>query len=182
MTPVEAAPLAGLAAAMAVIGITLFRMADDKGRAMDDDADSAYGAIRGRVLEPALLSIIESRKGRFKIKGVFRDPDVVMKLEVYKSALFDFNESGSRRGAAFAHMENAYIASFFTAGIVYLALIVDVLAGSLTLFDGLPPVAPAVGWPVAVLGTVAVGYALCRYRAENRAFRLEMRKIRSRLS
>ena len=182
MTPAEATPLAGLATAMVVIGITLFRMADDKGRVMSDDADSAYGAIRRQVLGPALLSIIESRKVRFKLKGVFRDPDVVMKLDAYKSALLDFNESGSRRGAALAHMENAYRASFFTAGIVYLALIVDVLAASLTLSGVLPPVVQAVGRTAAALGTVAVGYALCRYRTEDRVFRLEMRKVEGKLS
>ena len=167
---------------MAVIGITLFRMADDKERAMGDDADSTYDTIRKRVLEPALLSIIESRRGRLKIKDVFRDPDVVMKLEAYKRALFDYNESGGRRGAALAHMEHACRASFLTAGIVDLALIADALAASSALLDGLPPFIPTVGWPVAGLGAVAVGYALCRYRTEDKAFRLEMRKIRGRLS
>lgn len=176
MTPAKAAPLAGLATVMAVIGITLFRMSNDKERAMGDDADSTCGTVQRRVPEPALLSIIESRRGRLKIKNVFRDLDVVMKLEVYKRALFGYNESGDRRGAALAHMEHACRVSFLTAGIVDLALSADALAASSALFGDLHRVALAVGRTTAALGAVAAGYTPCRYSAEGGAFRLEMRK------
>ena len=182
MTPAEATPLAGLAAAMVALGITLFRMADGRKRAMDDDADSTYTVIRKRVMEPALLSIIESRSEGLKIKDLFRDPDVATKLDAYKRALFEYNESGVRRGAVSAHIGLAYNASFFTAGIVYLALGADALATSLGRLDEVSSAAPAAGWSAAIIGAAAVGYALCRYRAEDGAFRLEMRKIRSGLS
>ncbi len=182
MIPVDIALLVGLASAMMVLGATLFRLSDDRKRATDDDVDSTYGIIQKKVLEPALLSIIESKKGRSKIKDIVRDPDVFTKLDAYKRTLFDYNESSGKRGAASAHIEHAYMASFITAGIVYLALALDALAASLALFDDLTPVAPAVGGSAAVLGAIAVGYALAKYRAEDGAFRLEMRKIRSRLS
>ena len=182
MIPADAALLVGLASAMVVLGATLFRLADDRKRVMDDDVDSTYGIIQKKVLEPALLSIIKGRGARFKIKDLFRDPDVFTKLDAYKRALFEYNESGGRRGAVSAHIGLAYNASFFTAGIVYLALGADALATSLGRLDEVSSAAPAAGWSAAIIGAVAVGYALCRYRAEDGAFRLEMRKIRSGLS
>ena len=182
MSPTEVTLLVGIASGMMVLGIMLFRMADDKKRAMDDDADSTYAVIRKRVLEPALLSIIESKREGFKIKDLFRDPDVATKLDAYKRALFEYNESGVRRGAVLAHIGLAYKASFFTAGIVYLVLGADALATSLGRLDEVSSAAPAIGWSTAVIGAATVGYSLYRYRAEDGAFRLEMRKIRSGLS
>lgn len=182
MTPIDATLLAGLASGFAVIGIVLFRMADDKKRAMDGDADSTYRVIRKRVLEPALLSIIESRRGRFKIMDTFADPDVVMKLEAHKRALFDYNESGSRRGAVSAAMGLACRAPFLTAGAVYLVLGADALAARLAPIDVPSLGATAAGWSATALGAAVVVCALGKYHAEDGARRLEMRKIRSGLS
>lgn len=179
MSPADATPLAGLASGMLVIGIVLFRMPDDKKKSMDDDADSTYGAIRKRVLEPALLSIIESRRGRIKIKDLFMDPGVVTRLEAYKKVLFEYNESGSRRGSVSAHLGLGWKVSLFTAGAVCLVQGADALAASLSLSGHLPAVTPAVGGSAAVLGSAAVCYTLWRYSSEDRAFRREVRKIRS---
>ena len=103
----------------------------------------------------------------------------VHKARCVQRVLFEYNESCARRGAVSTHIRLAYIASFFTAGIVYLVLGVDALARSLGRLSEVSSAAPAVGGSAAAVGAAAVGYTLCRYRAEDGAFRLEMRRIRS---
>ena len=175
----DAALFVGVASVMAALGIALFKMSSDKKKSMDADIDKTYTAMNKHLLQPALQSIIGSRRGVYKTQELFKTPDVIKKLDAYKRALFEYNEASSRRGAILAWLGLACKASFFTAGTLYLVTAVSTADSYLTRFLNSPHAVMSYSWSIVGFGMVTVAYALYKCHAEESAFCHEMRAIRS---
>ena len=69
----------------------LFRMTDSKQDQLKSDTASTYENLRKTVLDPILMVILISRRGKYKPNDFFNTPEVVLKLSEYRKHLFIFN-------------------------------------------------------------------------------------------
>ncbi len=64
--------------------IGLFKMLDSKQDKLDEDAACAYEHLRKHILDPILVEIFSSKKGKYKPQEFFNTPEVIIKLSEYK--------------------------------------------------------------------------------------------------
>lgn len=86
-----------ITSAFIIFWFALFRMQDDKRDKLDADIEKAYQHLRNYTLDPILQGILSSSKGKFKTEEFFKTPEVIEKLEQYRTHLFKFNEVSSKK-------------------------------------------------------------------------------------
>ncbi len=79
--------------------ITLFKMLDSKQDKLDEDVASAYEHLRKHTLDPILIEIFGSKKGKFKPQEFFNTLEVIIKLSEYRKQLFKFNKVSGMKGS-----------------------------------------------------------------------------------
>jgi len=78
--------------------VTLFKILDSKQDKLDEDVASAYEYLGKHTLDPILVDIFGSKKGKYKPQEFFNTPEVVIKLSEYRKQLFKFNKVSGMKG------------------------------------------------------------------------------------